>query len=762
MKALERTTEWVAEARRAARALAPLVAADLHDLWAALLAPHPRPLLLGIAAGALTWPLAAPAALAALLGGLPPALPLFALTLAIWAAGWTVLAHLARGEAPPASAGPLLRSAGPAAAIGAAVAAAWALSAWWASAVSGAAWSAVLGAALAWFDAALVLVLGVIALRAPLAALPAALRRLPAPALALQAAAAAAAWYLLRGYLHIFLPQPLLTPWLAWPALAAAAFACLKTSLWLAHRAAPEPPPAGAPSWRPLAAGAAFLAAAVLLGLARAPLAASLAAAPAGRALGRANRLIAGGDYATALAPARRAAAAAAGLYALATARRGAGAAAATAAITMDPQSANAQLALGLLALGSGQRSVTLAAARALDAAGAPGRGAYLAALACGGTHPLRGCRATAAAAALWADPRLAWFAPTASGLPGAAELGARLLNRAVGDWAAAVAGPAQVLQWPNAARADAQGQLLTAYTAGLTGLTPQTRAQIAVAAALTAAAVGDGNGVQAALAGLDTAQGLSAATAESVLLAGSIYGTVAPDITAGAVGSPLPAAVSAAALGAARAADAPPELLLRAGEYAILSANRGQGTSVSGEQTAIGLLQRYSARRPRDPRGFSDLALAHYELAQYPEALQAAGRALALRPEDQLAEAVAGDSLFGEAEAAGTAATMRTADLTAAAAHLRAALAINPAPFLVWMALGDVLDLQHQPAQALSAYRQAQHWLTYDLAQHVETFSAPHEGWGVTGLPAAGGGGPGALQARIQKVQQEVTSGAA
>lgn len=127
----------------------------------------------------------------------------------------------------------------------------------------------------------------------------------------------------------------------------------------------------------------------------------------------------------------------------------------------------------------------------------------------------------------------------------------------------------------------------------------------------------------------------LSAGTAQTVLEAGALYGAVGPDLTAGAVASPLPPTVEQAALAAARAQDAPPALLLQAGEYAVLSANTSTGTNVTGEQQAIAFLGRYTARHTRTAAAWDYLALAHYELGEFPQAEQAASRALALDHRD-------------------------------------------------------------------------------------------------------------------------------
>jgi tetratricopeptide (TPR) repeat protein len=92
---------------------------------------------------------------------------------------------------------------------------------------------------------------------------------------------------------------------------------------------------------------------------------------------------------------------------------------------------------------------------------------------------------------------------------------------------------------------------------------------------------------------------------------------------------------------------------------------------------------------------------------------------------------------------------------LAQAAAALRAGLALDPSPFLAWMALGDVLAAEHRPAEALVAYRSALAAYADDQANHVDTFSAPQEGFAMTGLPW-NNAGYAVILAHIRAAEQE------
>ncbi len=749
----------------------------LHAAWTV---PKPQWRALVPAAACLTWPLAGPAVWAGLLGGAPTAIPFAVITLALWAAGWTLLAAAIADRYGQAD---LVRLAPPAALVGAAGAAAWGLLAWLAAVPAYAPWLRVAAAALAWVEAAAVLVVGVQTLvrlvrglastAAVVQALEALRSRGTATATLLLGAALATCWWGLRLYLHLWVPEPLLTAWVAWPVLTAGGAAALRVCVgWLgAERATGESEGTGTvgADIARYVAPAAYVVAAVALAVFAGALPVAAARAPAGGEVLRARALLGLRDPEAAIRAARTAAAGAAGADALRLAESGQSGPArqlAAAAVAMDPASVAAQEASALVDLEAADAPDALRAAEALSAAGHPGPAAYLASLACAQTKGHGACTATAAAEALWDDPALVLTGARLRSSAAPTAVAVRpdpLLSRAVSVWAERIARTARGGTWLDGSVAVADADLLRTYTQGLSGLNAQASTEMAVAGVLAGAATGDGDEVNAALGPLaaGNAPSLTASVARQLLLAGALFSTRTPDVTAGAVASPLPAPVVKAALAAADAPGAPLSLLLAAANYSILTANNSAGTNRTGEQAAIQHLNRYLARRPRDLQALDDLALAQYELAEFPAAEQAAVRALTVgHGRDQLAQILAGYSLYGESRAAGTSASTAHGDLTAAESHLRAALAINPTPFLVWMTLGDVLDADHQPQAALTSYQQAQKWLQYDLVNHVETFSAPLEGWSVTGLPQSGGGAPGVLQADIQHVQQELKTG--
>jgi hypothetical protein len=70
-------------------------------------------------------------------------------------------------------------------------------------------------------------------------------------------------------------------------------------------------------------------------------------------------------------------------------------------------------------------------------------------------------------------------------------------------------------------------------------------------------------------------------------------------------------------------------------------------------------------------------------------------------------------------------------------------------------MGYGDALLDAGDPGAAIDAYTTAEGWYRYNLVVHIDSFSAPPEGWAMTGMP-----GRGlvlhALQVAIQTAQQQ------